>query len=81
MQWSCKKEGNKGPIIRENGIVLYLSHEQHTYRNVLNIGLIHFPLLLDPCVMRYQEQEEQEEIRGTGTSLENSFVFYNHAVL
>ena len=25
-QWWCKKEGNKGLIIRENGIVLYLAH-------------------------------------------------------
>ena len=25
-QWWCKKEGNTGLIIRENGIVLYLAH-------------------------------------------------------
>ena len=52
-QWWCKKEGEMGLIIRENGIVLYIAYEQHTisyiYRNVLIIGLFHFPLLLDPC--------------------------------
>ena len=53
-QWWCKKEGNKGLIIRENGIVLYLAHELYpTCRNVLNIGLFHFPLLLDPCFLPF----------------------------
>ena len=33
-QWWCKKEGNKGLIRRENGIVLYFAHKQH---NVLQV--------------------------------------------
>lgn len=31
----CKKQGDKGLMIRENAIVLYLAHEQH---NILQMG-------------------------------------------
>ena len=52
LQW-CKKQGNKGLTIRKNVIVLYSAMCHLLCYFVLNIGLLHFPLLLDPCFLAF----------------------------